>query len=84
MPANAIFAAAFATLALGVSAPALAAPTTDAISATTAKTQRADNPDQRYCIVTDVTGSRLLRRECDKLGEWQARGIDPRLLPRRR
>ncbi|GGB17631.1 hypothetical protein GCM10011380_03940 [Sphingomonas metalli] len=52
--------------------------------AATGKTSRADNPDQRYCVVNDVTGSRLAHRECRALSDWQAQGIDPRLLPRRR
>lgn len=37
---------------------------------------------QRYCIVDDVTGSRLRRQECGSLAEWQVRGIDPRKMRR--
>ncbi len=38
---------------------------------------------QRYCIVDEITGSRILRRECATVAEWQVRGIDPRKMPRR-
>jgi len=37
---------------------------------------------QRYCIVDDVTGSRIRRQECGSLAEWQVRGIDPRKMRR--
>ncbi len=84
MLAKTFIAAAIATTTLAVAAPASAAPSTDAASAPLAKTQRADNPNQRYCIVNDVPGSRILRKECQALASWQERGIDPRLLPRRR
>ena len=38
---------------------------------------------QRYCIVDDITGSRIPRRECATLAEWQVRGVEPRRMPRR-
>lgn len=37
---------------------------------------------QRYCIVDDVTGSRIRQQECGSLAEWQVRGIDPRKMRR--
>jgi len=47
------------------------------------KTSRIDSPDQRYCIVNEVTGSRIPHRACKTLAGWQEQGIDPRQLPRR-
>lgn len=38
---------------------------------------------QRYCIVDSITGSRIDRKDCATLAEWQVRGIDPRRLPLR-
>ncbi len=38
---------------------------------------------QRYCIVGDITASRILRRDCATLAEWQVLGVDPRRMPRR-
>ncbi len=75
--------------AMMLTTAATAAPTTTAGAAasagkTLAKTSRADNPAQRYCIVNDITGSRIPNRSCDTLASWQDQGVDPRLLPRRR
>lgn len=51
-----------------------------AIPAAPATTNRGLS--QRYCIVDDVTGSRIRQQECGSLAEWQVRGIDPRKMRR--
>lgn len=82
--------------ALVVAVPAVAAPLPVTVlpaaevdaavgtAATTTAAQRASSPGQRYCIVSEIVGSRIQRRECDTLGAWQERGVDPSTMPRRR
>jgi hypothetical protein len=41
------------------------------------------NLAQRYCIVDEVPASRILRRNCATLAEWQVLGVEPRKMPRR-
>ncbi len=92
MPAKTIILGSFAAATMFLTTAAVAAPTEVAsvdamqptIGKTLVKTSRADNPAQRYCIESDVTGSRIPRRSCETLSNWQDQGIDPRLLPLRR
>ena len=39
------------------------------------------NPNQRVCLVRNITGSMLPLRTCKTLAKWRARGVDP--LPQR-
>jgi hypothetical protein len=36
----------------------------------------AMNPDQRYCLASEITGSRIKRRECHTATQWKALDID--------
>jgi len=47
------------------------APTEAAETPTTAKKTK-----QRYCIVYQLTGSRIDRKECKTRDEWAAEGVD--------
>lgn len=40
-------------------------------------------PDQRYCVQSDVTGSRIARRECHTLAQWQHLNVDVLALVKR-
>lgn len=40
-------------------------------------TQAAPNPDRRYCVVDQLTGSRLPIKKCKTRKEWLAEGFDP-------
>ena len=54
------------------------------VTATSAPSAIASvNLNQRYCIVSDTTGSRIPRKECAPLGQWKDRGIDPTQMRRR-
>jgi hypothetical protein len=57
-----------------------ASPAPVTIPVTPAATDRGLS--QRYCIVDDVTGSRIRRQQCGSLAEWQVRGVDPRKMQR--
>ncbi|MCG7348111.1 hypothetical protein [Sphingomonas sp. ACRSK] len=80
--------AAAAALVLGVAtvaAPAMAEPRTVPAPATT--TESADTAsttsgtkakrETRYCAETEITGSRLPRRQCQTREDWLRDGVDP-------
>jgi len=55
---------------------ASATPVATAAAAAAATMARPDyNP--RVCLVDDVTGSHIRRRECKSLSQWRGAGIDP-------
>ncbi|MES2042329.1 MAG: hypothetical protein V4475_00535 [Pseudomonadota bacterium] len=74
---------AIATLAFA--APALAAgPETTTANVASADgavvtntVQAASNVDRRYCVVEELTGSRLPHKICKTRKEWLAEGFDP-------
>ena len=81
--------AAAAALVLGVAtvaAPAMAEPRTVPAPATTT-TESADTAsttsgtkakrETRYCAETEITGSRLPRRQCQTREDWLRDGVDP-------
>ena len=35
------------------------------------------SPGTRYCVINQVTGSRLTRKTCQTRAQWQAQGFDP-------
>jgi hypothetical protein len=82
-----VAAAAALVLGLGtVAAPAMATPRT--VPAPTLKAPadaapagelrpKAGNPKTRYCVVTEITGSRLPRRQCQTRQQWLEVGYDP-------
>ncbi len=39
--------------------------------------QATPKAEQRYCVVYDVTGSHIRRKECKTRKEWLAEGMDP-------
>lgn len=39
--------------------------------------------DQRYCVVNEVTGSRILHRECHTVAQWKALDVDVLALTKR-
>jgi hypothetical protein len=71
--------------ALAFAAPALAAgPETATANVASAdgavvanSTQAAPNADRRYCVVDQLTGSRLPIKKCKTRKEWLAEGFDP-------
>jgi len=71
---------------LAFAAPALAAgpetPTANVASVDGAvvanSTQVAPNVDRRYCVVEQITGSRMPHKTCKTRKEWLAEGFDPR------
>ena len=74
---------AIATLAFA--APALAAgPETTTANVASADgavvtntVQAASNVDRRYCVVEQITGSRVPHKTCKTRKEWLAEGFDP-------
>lgn len=81
--------AAAAALVLGVAtvaAPAMAEPRTVPAPATTTteSVDTASTPSgtkakrqTRYCAETEITGSRLPRRQCQTREDWLRDGVDP-------
>ncbi|GAA0440442.1 MULTISPECIES: hypothetical protein [Sphingomonas] len=82
--------AAAAALVLGVAtvaAPAMAEPRTVPAPATTTTTESVDTAsttsgtkakrETRYCAETEITGSRLPRRQCQTREDWLRDGVDP-------
>ena len=84
--------AAAAALVLGVAtvaAPAMAEPRTVPAPATSGTTESVDTAattskpgakakrETRYCAETEVTGSRLPRRQCQTREDWLRDGVDP-------
>lgn len=78
----------FAVATLAFAAPALAAgpETTTANVASTdgavvanasEATQAAPSPAQRYCVVDQITGSRVPHKVCKTRKEWLDEGFDP-------
>jgi hypothetical protein len=55
---------------------ASATPVTTA-AATAAATMSRPDYNPRVCLVDDVTGSHIRRRECKSLSQWRAAGLDP-------
>jgi hypothetical protein len=45
--------------------------------ATAAAAAAATLAHPRVCLVDDVTGSHIRRRECKSLSQWRAAGFDP-------
>lgn len=66
-----------------VASPALAAEakTPAGKSPELSSTSAEPAPNQRYCVVSQITGSRIDNRECRTRAEWLKRGFDP-LAPR--
>jgi hypothetical protein len=58
-----------------VPAPAAKAPA-DAAAAGEPSTKPVD-PSTRYCFKTEITGSRLPRRQCQTRKDWLRDGIEP-------
>ncbi|MCC2976953.1 hypothetical protein LK533_09745 [Sphingomonas sp. PL-96] len=58
-----------------VPAPAVKAPAEVATDGEL--TTKAVNPSTRYCVKTEITGSRLPRRECHTRQQWLDLGYDP-------
>lgn len=56
-------------------APAAAAPTAAPAPASAPAAAATYNP--RVCLVDQVTGSYIRRRECRLLSQWRTAGIDP-------
>lgn len=76
---------AFAATAIAAASPAFAdegkaPPATVAAAAPATEAAPADT--QRYCVVSQVTGSHIDRRECHTRTDWLKQGFDP-LAPRR-
>ena len=70
--------AAAGALALGFSLPAAAAPATNAQSAPPqAASTSASDPDRMVCVRAQLTGSRLNRRICRTVREWEEDGGVP-------
>lgn len=68
-------AAALAVPAIAAAEPKPEAPQVDAPAATTTT---AKPVTKRYCVVAQVTGSRIERRDCKTLDQWLSQGFDPR------
>ena len=68
-------------LALGFSLPAAAAPAAGAASAQSAPapaaSPAASDPDRMVCVRAQITGSRLNRRICRTVREWEEDGGVP-------
>ena len=63
----------------GLATPAIASAAPKPVAPAQADTAQAPAArTQRYCIVSQVTGSRVDHRECRTLDAWLARGVDPR------
>lgn len=81
--------AAAAALVLGVAtvaAPAMAEPrtvpapattTTESVDAASTPSGTKAKRETRYCAETEVTGSRLPRRQCQTREDWLRDGVDP-------
>jgi hypothetical protein len=69
---------AFAAPALAAGPEATVATAASADGAIISNTaQAAPNVDRRYCVVDEITGSRLPHKVCKTRKEWLAEGFDP-------
>jgi len=50
---------------------------TPVATAAAAATLARPDYNPRVCLVDDVTGSHIRRRECKSLSQWRAAGFDP-------
>jgi hypothetical protein len=57
--------------------PTASATPVAAAAAAGAATMAHPDYNPRVCLVDDVTGSRIPRRECKSLSQWRAVGLDP-------
>ncbi|MFA5963982.1 MAG: hypothetical protein WC804_08200 [Sphingomonas sp.] len=64
--------------ALAVAAPAMAASSaTDTTGSGTKTEQAKPKPEQRFCVVSEVTGTRIPKKTCKTRKAWLAEGFDP-------
>ena len=63
---------------LAFAAPAMAAGSDNEAAAAVPKTEQAKpKPEQRFCVMSEVTGSRISHRVCKTRKEWLAEDFDP-------
>jgi hypothetical protein len=60
-----------------VAAPMASATPVATAAAVSAATMARPDYNPRVCLVDDVTGSHIRRRECKSLSQWRAAGLDP-------
>lgn len=64
--------------ALAFAAPAMAANSDSEAAGSVPKIEQAKpKPDQRYCVVSNITGSRIEHKVCKTRKEWLAEDFDP-------
>lgn len=81
MKSTAILAALIASLAGTAASAEPKAPPPPAIEL--AAPANAHTPDQRYCVQSEITGSRILRRECHTVAQWKLLDLDVLALAKR-
>lgn len=64
------------TLAAGAVSPAMAA-ANDPAKPKQEQEQQQKAESRKYCIDTELTGSRIPKRQCQTRAEWLATGVDP-------
>lgn len=62
--------------ALALAAPAFATGSDETVASGSPDAAKP-KAEQRYCVVYDLTGSHLRRKECKTRKDWLAEGFDP-------
>jgi hypothetical protein len=65
-------------VALALAAPAMAAGSDNEAGGSVPRTEQPKpKAEQRFCVVSDVTGSRIAHKVCKTRKEWLAEDFDP-------